>query len=162
MYSFLEKNKLLYKSQYGFRSKHLCEQAILEITRKVLQAKDQGLHTVTLFLGLSKAFNTLDHDVLLKKLERYGICGICNDWFKDYLTDRSLVAKVQTSSNEITKLNSFDIMYRTTQGSCLGPLLFILFTNDIYLLSTISDIILFADDTTLLNSCETCTFSNTH
>ena len=94
----------------------------------------------------------LNHEVLLSKLGRYGICGICKDWFRDYLANRSLRAKVQTSTNEIVKFEKFDISYGTAQGSCLGPLLFILFTNDIYLLSTFSKIILFAADTTLINS----------
>ena len=96
--------------------------------------------------------------VLLVKLERYGIRGMCNDWFCSYLSNRTLTTKVQTSENEITKSDSYNINYGTAQGSCLGPLLFILFTNDIYLLPTFSSIILFADDTTLFNSVENTNF----
>ena len=73
VYDFLEKEKILYNSQYGFRSKHSCEQAILELTGKILQAKEQNLESAALFLDLSKTFNTLDHEVLLVKLERYSI-----------------------------------------------------------------------------------------
>ena len=116
------------------------------------------MHSAALFLDLLKAFNTLNHEVLLKKLERYGICGICNEWFRDYLANRNLTAKIQTSDSEIVRSNSFDISYGTTQGSCLGPLLFIIFTNDIYLLPTFSKIILFADDMTLLNSSKNVHF----
>ena len=101
--------------------------------------------TAALFLDLSKAFDTLNHEVLLKKLERYGIRGICNDWFGNYLSNRSLKAKIQTADHEIKRSDNFDISYSTAQGSCLGPLLFIIFTNDIYLLPTFSKIILFAD-----------------
>ena len=117
-----------------------------------------NMHSAALFLDLSKAFDTLNHDVLLMKLERYGICRICNNWFRDYLSNRQLRAKIQTSENKIVKSNSFNITYGTVQGSCLGPLLFILFTNDVYLLLTFSKIILFADDTTLLNSCNNIHF----
>ena len=161
VYDFLEKEKILYNSQYGFRSKHSCKQAILELTGKILQAKEQNLESAALFLDLSKAFDTLDHEVLLVKLERYGIRGICNDWFHSYLSNRTLTTKVQTNVNEITKSDSYDINYGTTQGSCLGPLLFILFTNDIYLLPTFSSIILFADDTTLFNSAKNTNFFDT-
>ena len=89
----------------------------------------------------------------LKKLERYGIHGVCNDWFGDYLSNRSLKARIQTIDHEVVRSDNFDISYGTAQGSCLGPLLFIIFTNDIYLLPTFSKIILFADDMTLINSC---------
>ena len=105
-----------------------------------------------MFLDLLKAFDTLNHDVLLSKLERYSIWGICNDWFHSYLSERSLVAKIYTSDNQIVNSEKFDITYGRAKGSCLGPLLFILFSNDIHLLPTFSNIVLFADDTTLLNS----------
>ena len=148
----MEKESILDKSQYGFRSKHSCGQAIIELTGKILQAKEQNLESTALFLDLSKAFNTLDHKVLLSKLDCYGICGICNDWFRSYLTGTNLTAKVQTSENMITRSENFSISYGTAQGSCLGLFLFFLFTNDIHLLPTFSSIFLFVDDTTLLNS----------
>ena len=117
-----------------------------------------NMHSAALFLDLSKAFDTLNHKVLLMKLERYDIHGICNSWFRDYLSNRKLRAKIQTSDNNVVKSSSFDITYGTAQGSCLRPLLFILFTNDVYLLPTFSKIILFTDDTTLLNSCNNIHF----
>ena len=103
------------------------------------------------FLDLSKAFDTLNHDILLKKLECYGVIGIVNDWFKSYLEGRTLVAKINTCKEIITKSTSFHITYGTAQGSCLGPLLFIMFSNDIHLLPIYGHLILFADDTTLIN-----------
>ena len=108
-------------------------------------------HSCALFLDLSKAFDTLNHDVLLKKLDLYGIRGICNDWFRNYLSGRSLVCKLNTLENTVIKSDIFNITYGTAQQSCLGPLLFILFMNDIHLLPTYSTLILFADDTTLYN-----------
>ena len=104
-----------------------------------------------MFLDLSKAFDTLDHNILLQKLERYGICGLVKDWFEDYLKNRKLVAKITTSPNKVTKSDVFDITYGAAQGSCLGLLLFIVFVNDIHHLPLYGNIILFADDTTILN-----------
>ena len=152
LYSYLEKYNLLYDSQYGFRSKRSCEQAITELTAYVLQARNRNEESVGIFLDLSKAFDTLDHNILLMKLERYGIRGIPKAWFQSYLNNRTLVAKVNTNHNEVTRSENFNITYGATQGSCLGPLLFILFVNDIHLLPLYSNIILFADDTTIFNS----------
>ena len=72
-YKFLEKNNTLFESQYGFRTKRSCKQAILELTSHLLHAHNKNLHSIRVFLDLSKAFNTLNHEVLLKKLERYGV-----------------------------------------------------------------------------------------
>ena len=120
VYKFSQDNKILYNSQYGFRSKHSCEQAILELIGNVIQAKDKGMHTAALFLDLSKAFDTLNHEVLLKKLERYGIRGICNDWFGDYLSNRSLKAKIQTADHEIIRSDNFDILMAPCKVAALG------------------------------------------
>ena len=152
LYSYLEKYNLLYDSQYGFQSKRSCKQAIAELTGYVLQSKNHREKSAALFLDLSKAFDTLDHNILLMKLERYGIRGIANTWFKSYLENRSLVAKVSTSSNQVVRSDRFNISYGAAQGSCLGPLLFIIFVNDMHLLPLYSKIILFADDTTIFNS----------
>ena len=158
LYKFINKHDILYQSQYGFRNKHSCEQAILELTGRILHVRDNSLHAAALFLDLSKAFDTLNHDILLQKLHRYGIRGVCLDWFQDYLTNCSLISKITTPGNVITGSESYDITFGTAQGSCLGPLLFILFCNDIYLLPMFSKIILFADDTTLVNSAKNGNF----
>ena len=134
MYKFLEKNKILYESQFGFRSRHSCEHAIAELSGRLLQAKEQGQHSAADFLDLSKAFDMLNHQVLLYKLECYGIQDTACKWFESYLHNRSLVAKITTSSNNVTYSNSYDITYGTAQGSCLGPLLILIFCNDMHLL----------------------------
>ena len=152
VYTFLDLHGVLYQSQYGFHNKHSCSQAINELTGKILQAKEAGLHSSSIFLDLSKAFNTLDHRVLLQKLDRYGIRSNANEWFSSYLSNRSLTARIQTKPGTITYSESFDITYGTAQGSCLGPLLFIIFCNDIQLLSLFGSLILFAGETTLTNS----------
>ena len=147
--SFIEKNNILYHSQYGFRSKRSCEQAIQELVGNVLDSKNVKQHSCAVFLDLSKAFDTLDHQILLDKLEKYGIHGICNNWFKSYLRDRKLQCKINSIENGTIKSDVYNISHGTAQGSCLGPLLFILFTNDIHKLPLYSRLILFADDTTL-------------
>ena len=81
MYKFPEKNKILYESQFAFQSRHSCEHAIAELIRRLLQAKEKGQYSATVFLDLSKAFNTLNHQVLLMKLEHYGIRDTAHKWF---------------------------------------------------------------------------------
>ena len=100
----------------------------------------------------------LNHKVLLTKLDRYGIRGVPNDWFRHYLTERILQAKISVSSNHVSYSDCYDITYGTSQGSCLGPLLFILFCNDIQYLPLYGHLILFADDTTLLSSQKSINF----
>ena len=151
VYAFINKYDILYKSQYGFCSHHLCEQAIQELLGKILQAREDGDQATSIFLDLSKALDTLDHKVLLAKLGRYGIHGLALSWFTSYLQDRSLVAKVPVSHSKIMYSKKFNIKYGTAQGSCLDPLLFIIFCNDIYLLDTYGSQMLFAYDTTLFN-----------
>ena len=109
MYSFLETNNILFSSQYGFRTKHSCEQAIMEVVGYALQAKNKSEECACLYLDLSKAFDTLDHSILLKKLNNYGIRGTANMWFENYLSNRSLIAKVTTSPNKVVKSERFDI-----------------------------------------------------
>ena len=147
-----KKNNILFPSQYGFCSKHSCKQAITKLVGYVLQSKNCNEQSVSIYLDLSKAFGTLDHNILLTKLDSYGIRGIANSWFESYLKDRSLIAKVTTGPNQTIESDRFNITYGTSQGSCLGPLLFIIFVNDIHLLPLYSKIILFADDTTIFNS----------
>ena len=111
-------------------------------------------------MDLSKAFDTLNHDLLLQKMERYGIRGVPLKWFKSYLDGRSLIANIPTSENKITYSATFNVSCGTAQGSCLGSLLFILFCNDIYLQETYGSLILFADDTTLYNSHHNLNYLN--
>ena len=88
-YDFLNNYHQIYDSQYGFRSKHSCEHAIQELLGYILKGYEQGKHTLAIFLDLSKAFDTISHQVLFHKLEIYGIQGICLEWFKSYLCDHT-------------------------------------------------------------------------
>ena len=95
-YEFLDKHNQFYHSQYGFRSQHLCKNAIAELVGNILKNKENGKTTISLFLDLSKAFDSLQHETLLKKLEIYGIRGIPLEWFCSYLKDRTMRAKCTT------------------------------------------------------------------
>ena len=152
-YDFLESTNQLYYSQYGFRKGHSCEHAVSELISEVIKAKQEGFYTVALFLDLSKAFDTLDHKLLLEKMEIYGIRGVANAWFKNYLTGRKMRVKCSiASTGKVEYSNYNELQYGTLQGSCLGPLLFTIFTNDLHKHLEHCKSILFADDTTIYKS----------
>ena len=152
-YNFLTNSDQFYTSQYGFRQGHSCENAVSELVAEIMKSKQEGLYTLSMFLDLSKAFDTLDHDVLIRKLERYGIRGKANEWFKDYLTNRKMRTKCVVASTGKMEFSEYQtITYGTPQGSCLGPLIFIIFTNDLHKQLQYSKSLLFADDTTLYKS----------
>ena len=153
VYNFLISSNQLYESQYGFRKNHACEHGIGEFISEVVKNRQMGKITAGIFLDLSKAFDTLEHSVIFKKLERYGIRGNALDWFRSYLCNRKMLTKCRTMSNGIeTKSKPFDVSMGTPQGSCLGPLIFIIFCNDLRLHLTHLQCIQFADDTTLFTS----------
>ena len=101
---FLDNNNQIYHSQYGFRSKHSCEKAISDLVSQILKNQQQQKYTAALFLDLLKAFDTLNHDLLLNKLEIYGVRGIALDWFRSYLSGHKMRLKCQTSE---TKKNTY-------------------------------------------------------
>ncbi len=115
----------------------------MEITEQIRAALDKGDYALGLYLDLSKAFDTVNHKILLKKLECYGVRGIVLDWFSSYLSDR----KQYTVVNK-TKSDPNDINTGVPQGSVLGPLLFLIYVNDISTVTKGSNdkIMLFADD----------------
>ena len=149
----------LFVSQYGFRSNYSCENTISELYAHILKQKSGKRYTLALFLDLSKAFDTLDHEILLTKLEHYGIRGIALKWFESYLESRSLRVKCfdRESSNYVYS-DYHQIDFGTPQGSCLGPLLFLIYTNDIHKHLEFTNCILFADDTTIYFSHDNVNF----
>ena len=144
LYSFLVKHNILYESQYGFRNSHSTINAVSELTSHILENFDKRKMTLSVFLDLSKAFDTIDHNILLKKLTHYGIRGISHDWFRSYLQNRQQYVQYKSYHSV-----SHNVDCGVPQGSVLGPLLFILYTNDLPNCLSKTKSILFADDTTI-------------
>ena len=143
--SFFEINGLFYESQYGFREKHSTQHALIDIVNRIQNNMDKGMFSTGVFIDLKKAFDTVDHEILLDKLYRYGIRGIVLEWFSSYLKGRSQVTQIGEHASP-KELNPCGV----PQGSVLGPLLFLIYINDIHQSSDKLNIFLFADDTTLL------------
>ena len=143
--SFVIQNELLYKYQFGFRKLHSTILAIITLTDMVAKALENGDHVIGVFLDFSKAFDTVDHDILFHKLEYLGIRGVALDWLRDYLHSRYQFVMYDKTSSE-----KREVICGVPQGSVLGPLLFLLYVNDIANVSSILFSILFADDTNAL------------
>ena len=137
-YKFLSNTNQIYNSQYRFCTKHSCDNAIGELVVNIVKNQELSQYMLALFLDLSKAFDTLQHEILLNKLEIYGIIGVCLDWYKSYLCDRTIHVKCKVDiTGNVEYSDSFSIEYGTRQGSCLGPLLFLIFAMTSACTSTI-------------------------
>ena len=143
----INKYKLLYKYQFGFRKDHSTYMALIILIDKITSALDNGEFTIAVLIDFRKAFDTVDHKILLDKLYHYGIRGIALEWFKSYLSNRQQQVSYNGVSSKYQSVNC-----GVPQGSILGPLLFILYINDLSSASKILKSILFADDTTLIDS----------
>ena len=140
--NFVNKCNILCDSQYGFRSNRSTSVAIIDLIENISGMLGQRISTIGIFIDLKKAFDTINHEILLKKLDFYGIRGIVNDWLCSYLSNRKQF--VMLDNTESSLLN---VICGVPQGSILGPKLFILYINDIVQVSDILKLIIFADDT---------------
>ena len=144
VFEYFEKNKLLNESQYGYRKAHSTELACLEIVDRIHKQLDDHETPFCIFMDLSKAFDTIDHTILLKKLRYYGMDQNSLRWFSSYLSNRQQYVDIEGYKSDLKQVNT-----GVPQGSTLGPLLFIIYMNDINYVSEKFNAILFADDTTL-------------
>ena len=141
--NFLLKYNVIYPQQYGFLNGRSTEQAMIDLVLSITKAIEDKQATIGIFLDLSKAFDSISHEILLRKLSRYGIRGTPLKWFSSYLTNRFQFVKKYAATSSLQLLTS-----GIPQGSVLGPLLFLLYINDMPAISTTLRYILFADDTT--------------
>ena len=148
LYDYLEKRKFFDKNQFGFRPKMSTNQAILKVLNHITKQLNDGLTTLAIFLDVSKAFDAIDHGILLSKLHHYGIRGLANDLFKSYFQGRKQRVCINGKLSETT----CSITTGVLQGSILGVLLFIIYINDIHNACPELLQVLFADDNTALIS----------
>ena len=154
---FLLHNSLLYNYQFGFRLNHSTNHALIEITEKIRKACDTGNFACGVYLDLQKAFDTVDHSILLKKLEYYGVKNTPLRWFQSFLVNRFQYTTVNGAKSITAKIS-----HGVPQGSVLGPLLFDIFINDLHNAVKFSQVIHFADDTNLLISDNSLKRINSH
>ena len=146
VYAFFSKHNILFEAQFGFRKNSSTSHAATMLVEKITQAFECKKKALGVFLDLSKAFDTIDHEILLSKLYHCGIRGIAHEWFKSYLIDRlQYVECARTLSSSCSR-----VKHGVPQGSILGPLLFLVYVNDFKSCLNKSDAIMFADDTTIL------------
>ena len=132
--------------QFDFRKKHSTNHALIDITETIRHAFDNKKIACGIFADLQKAFDTVNHDILIAKLDHYGVRGAANDWFASYLNNRTQFVSILGYESAIKPIN-----HGVPQGSVLGPLLFLIYINDLHFSIKNSKVYHFADDTNLLN-----------
>ena len=144
--NYIDKNSLLFNGQYGFRTNHSTNLALNEMVKVIVNAMDNDMCSIGVFIDLKKAFDTVNHNLLIKKFKYYGIRGVASNFLETYLKDRSQY--VQFKGEKSYRKN---ILCGVPQGSILGPLLFILYINDMHKVSDLLHFIIFADDTNIFH-----------
>ena len=138
LYTFLNNNNIIYNLHFGFRQQYSTSHALINVTL------DDGNIGCGVFVDIKQAFDTVDHQILLAKLNQYGIRGVSNDWFKSYLPYCNQYVSINGFDSGLTSLNC-----GVPQGSFLGPLLFLLYINDPNQAIKFCKVPHFADDTNL-------------
>ena len=145
--NFLTTSEIIHKFQFGFRKQYSTNHALLSIVEQIRRALDSKMFTCGVFIDLEKAFDTVNHKIFLSKLKHYGIRGIANKWFSSYLSNRHQSVSLNGASS-----SSLPVTCGVPQGSILGPLLFLIYINDMNTAMEFSTTYHFADDTNLLYS----------
>jgi len=148
--AFIERNGIITDAQHGFRSKRSTETALQDFVNNVQTAIDNKMNPVGLFLDLSKAYDVLDHRLLLDKLNIYGIRGIANTWMESYLSNRKQYVELKSLKQGKAISATRQVVIRVPQGLFHGPILFSLYINDLPLNIPHAKTVLFADDTNLV------------
>jgi len=144
--SYIEENNLFSPSQYGFRKSHSTIHPLVQFMNSVSSALNKKHHVIAIFCDLRKAFDTVDHKILLKKLKQMGLEGVELEWFRSYLSNRKQFVFFEGKCSSL-----LEILLGVPKGSIFGPLLFLIYINDLPLASSLLSS-LFADDTTLAAS----------
>ena len=149
LYKFLEVHNVLYSLQFGFQENHSIDHALVSLTEAVRNTLDNKKLGCGIFIDLQKAFDAVNHRILLSKLEHYGIRGCALEWFRSYLSDRKQYVSIDGINS-----NLLSISCGVPQGSVLGPLLFLIYINDLPNASKKLTFYLFADDTNIYYECK--------
>ena len=149
LYEFFEEHNILYKFQFGFRKKMSTGHSLIEITEEIKESIDNGKFGCGIFIDLKKAFDTVNHDILLTKLEHYGVRGALLKWFESYLSNRRQYVYHNGIASDMKAITC-----GVPQGSVLGPLLFLIYVNDLPNISDKLRFFLFADDTNIYYDSE--------
>ena len=142
--AFLKGNNLLYNYQSGFRTNHSTNQCLSLLTGKILKGIDEGLLTGMILIDLKKAFNTINHEILFKKLKAKGFSEWCITWFQSYLSKRIFFISIE---NQLSDYGG--ISCGVPQGLILGPILFLIYVN-VMPQAVDSNLLLYADDSCLM------------
>ena len=157
IYKFFSDNNLIYSLQFGFRQKYSTVHALISLTESIRKNLDEGNIGCGIFVDLQKAFDTVEHDILLSKREHYGVSGLANEWFKSYLSNRKQYVSINGYDSNLA-----DVKFGVPQGSVLGPLLFLIYINDLNQALKFCKVHHFADDTNLIHFSKSVNRLNKH
>ena len=127
LYRFFEENKLAYNLQFGFRQKHSTTHALIHPTERIREHFDSAKYGCGIFVNFQKAFDTVDHIILIQNLNYYGVRDKANNWFFSYFKRRTQFVTIHGFNSELKEINCC-----VPQGSILGPFLFLIYINDVH------------------------------